>query len=201
MATIFLVRHGDSQAVEYLPGRSPGVHLSSRGRDQTAQLAEKIKNIKIDAVYCSPLERTRETAEILAAAFGLEPILDDQLIEIATGDFTGKSFSELEHNEEWQMFHAHKSLFPIPGGELFLEAQNRMVTEIERLRRKYPSGNILIVSHGDPIKSVITYYLGIPIDFSGRLIITTAALTALKIEDSGAALVCFNYISSPERMF
>ena len=68
---LLLVRHGETPTTgTVLPGRAPGLHLSDRGRVQAERVAERLAGLPVDAVYSSPLERTRETAEPTAARYG-----------------------------------------------------------------------------------------------------------------------------------
>lgn len=65
--TILLVRHGQTPTTgKVLPGRAPGLHLADAGRAQAALVAERLAGIEIAALYCSPLERTVETAALIA---------------------------------------------------------------------------------------------------------------------------------------
>jgi len=73
VTTILLVRHGQTPTTgKVLPGRAAGLHLADAGRAQAALVAERLVGIEIAALYCSPLERTVETAAPIAEAFGLE---------------------------------------------------------------------------------------------------------------------------------
>ena len=117
-AAIYLVRHGETPTTgKVLPGRAPGLHLSERGREQARQVASQFA--RVDAVYCSPLERTRETAAPLCEKFGLEPMLCDGILEADFGSWTGASLQELSKLPEWQVVQKRPSQFRFPGGESF----------------------------------------------------------------------------------
>ena len=89
---VLLVRHGQTPTTgKLLPGRAPGLHLSDVGQAQAAAVGERLAKLaKVDAVYASPLERTRETAGAIAKAIGLKVKIDKGLLEADIGDWTGQ---------------------------------------------------------------------------------------------------------------
>src|SRR5207253_672776 len=125
--TILLVRHGQTPTTgKHLPGRAPGLHLSDAGRHQAEAAAERIAALpRVDAVYASPLERTRETAAPIARARGLRVQLDKGLLECDYGDWTGAELKALSRLAEWKVVQHHPSGFRFPGGESLAEMQTR----------------------------------------------------------------------------
>jgi broad specificity phosphatase PhoE len=84
-------------------------------------------------------------------------------------------------------------LMRFPGGESFAETQTRICTEIETLRTQHtPKEIIICVSHSDPIKLAVAFYLGLPLDFFQRLMISPASVSTLHISDSGTHLINLN---------
>jgi probable phosphoglycerate mutase len=134
---VLLVRHGQTPTTgKLLPGRAPGLHLSETGQAQAAAVGERLAKLpKIDAVYASPLERTKETAGAIAKALGLKVKLDKGLLEADIGDWTGQELKTVSKTPEWKIVHSYPSGFRFPGGESFVEMQTRTVSAIERLRR------------------------------------------------------------------
>jgi broad specificity phosphatase PhoE len=99
MTTFFLIRHATNDLVGWkLAGRAPEVHLNPEGRLQADRLADFLSRRSIDQVYCSPLERARETARPLCDRLGLEAQVAMELHEIDYGDWTGKAVAELDAN-------------------------------------------------------------------------------------------------------
>ena len=96
MALFYFVRHGVSEwnTENRLCGRSD-VSLSDEGRRQATRLAERLRALPPDAIYTSPLRRTVETAEIIAATTGLKPIVDARLVELDYGAWEGMTFAEV----------------------------------------------------------------------------------------------------------
>jgi len=123
---LYFARHGATQltAEDRFSGAS-GVDLSEEGRQQVRQLAERLGKETLKAVYCSPLSRTVETAEILARPHGLTPITRDGLREISHGHWEGLTRREVEERypEEYQTWEADPYTFAPQGGESGVSAR------------------------------------------------------------------------------
>src|SRR6266702_5097218 len=88
MTVFHLLRHGEHGLLgRVLAGRMPGVGLTERGRAEIAAVAERLAGEKVAALYASPLQRTRESAEIVAARLGLEITFYDDLIDLEFGEW------------------------------------------------------------------------------------------------------------------
>lgn len=195
MPLLLLIRHGENDFVKTgrLAGRMPEVHLNKKGRQQAAELAEALGNLPIRAIYCSPLERARETAAPLAAQLGLEPQIRPGLIETDIGAWAGQKLKALRKLPEWKTVQAAPSRFRFPNGESFVECQARLVSEIEAILKAHKSDEIIAcVSHSDPIKLITAYYLGMPLDHFQRLGCDTASVTAFLVGDKGVLLSKLN---------
>ncbi|HSL52926.1 MAG TPA: histidine phosphatase family protein, partial [Pyrinomonadaceae bacterium] len=165
MTTFFLIRHAACGGLgQKLWGRTPGICLNEKGEMQAQHLADRFENIKLDAIYSSPLERALQTADIVARNAKLEVIKSAAANEINFGEWTGKTFDELSNDEQWRRFNSHRSMTMIPGGESFLEVQTRIVKEIEELTAQYAKGQVAIVSHADVIRAAVAYFAATPID-------------------------------------
>jgi len=102
--TIFhLLRHGEPTVFGRINGRLPGVGLSAKGRAEIAAVAGRLAAEKIDAIYSSPLQRTRESAEILAERLGLPIQYREDVIELDFGEWTGLTADQIRQDERWQM--------------------------------------------------------------------------------------------------
>jgi broad specificity phosphatase PhoE len=193
MSTFYLIRHAQHDLLGHvIVGRRPGVHLNAAGLEAAKRLADYLAQKPIHHIFSSPLERARETAEPLSRKLGLELQITPPLLEVDMGDWTGKSTQELDALEDWRKWNTFRSAGRIPHGETMIEIQSRMVGLIERLRREFPQDDIALFSHGDPIRAAVVYYLGLAMDLLQRLEISTASVTALKIDDWGAKLECLN---------
>lgn len=196
MPTILLIRHGENDYVKEhrLPGRKPGIHLNKKGLSQAKAVAKKLKSAPIKAVYSSPLERTMETAKPIAKALDLPIIPRQGLIETDVGKWQGKKVKRLRRSKSWPKVQLNPSRFRFPGGERIEDAQHRFVEEIEHLAENHEPGDMLVcVSHADPIKLVVAYYIGLPLDMYQRLMVSPGSITALHIGEFGSQLLALNY--------
>jgi probable phosphomutase (TIGR03848 family) len=195
MPIFLLIRHGETNYNKkmQIAGRLPGVHINKKGHQQAQALAEKLASLPIKALYSSPLERALETAEPLAKALKLDVIPTPGLVETDCGDWVGQSIKRLRRLKSWQSVQQHPSMFHYPGGEWIGECQHRMVEVIETLRLQHSPQDVLACfSHADPIKYVLAYYLGLPLDNFQRLTIDTGSVTALWVSDVGSRLIMMN---------
>jgi probable phosphomutase (TIGR03848 family) len=192
--TVLLVRHGTTPTTgQSLPGRAPGLHLADAGVRQAERAAERLAELtKVDAVYCSPLERTRETAKPIGAALGLKPKVARGLLECDFGDWTGARLKDLYKRPEWRTVQQAPSQFRFPNGESFTEMQLRMVSAIEQLTARHPGGTIVCVSHADPIKAAMAHALGTHIDLFQRIVISTCSISAVSYTTGGPIVLAVN---------
>ncbi len=190
-ATILLIRHGENNWVKErrLAGWTPGVHLNDAGRQQAAQLGERLTPLPLQAVYSSPLERCLETAQAVAEPHGLSVIPVDEVGEVRYGEWEGAFLKELAQKPAWRQVQIHPSRFQFPGGEALRETQARMVNCLERLAQAHPQQLIVVVSHADPIKLALAHYLGIHLDQFQRLTVAPASLSVLSLSSQGGAHV------------
>lgn len=192
---VLLIRHGENDWVgtDRLAGRTPGVHLNEKGRQQAQRLVELLADQPLDALYSSPLERCLQTVEPLAAARGLTVQIHAGLLEVDYGDWRGGNLKELSKLPEWQMVQHYPGTFRFPNGESLREVQHRAVTAIEGLHSQHPNGVIALFSHGDIIRTVVAHYIGAPIDLFQRVVINTAAISVLAFHNGRPMVWHVNY--------
>ena len=191
---VLLVRHGHTPPTgKLLPGRAKGLHLSDDGRKQAQAVAERLAALpKIDAVYASPLERTRETAAPIARAHSLRVRPNKGLLEVDIGEWTGWELKKAAKTDAWNTVQKRPSAFRFPGGESFLEMQGRIVDAIERIRADHPGGTVVAVSHADPIKAAAADAVGTPLDLFQRIVISPCSVTAILYGDSSPIALTVN---------
>jgi probable phosphomutase (TIGR03848 family) len=191
---LLLVRHGQTPTTgDRLPGRARGLHLSDEGRAQAQAVGERIAALpKVDAVYASPLERTRETAGFIAKRRDLRVTIDRGLLECDFGDWTGGELKTLRKAPEWRAVQRYPSGFRFPNGESFVEMQTRVVSTLERLRRSHPGGTVVAVSHADPIKAATAAAVGTHLDLFQRIVISPCSVTAIAYGDGGPVVLTVN---------
>src|SRR5262245_12365150 len=170
MTRFLLIRHGLTDAVNHhLAGIAPGTHLNDSGRAQVARLVERLHDVPLAAIVSSPLERTRETAEPIARDHGVEPEIDEAFLEDDVGTWTGARFPSLDDTALGQRFNRARGITRAEQGELMIDVQHRSVSALLRLRDRYRAGTVAVVSHGDVIRAMLLFALGMPIDFYNRI--------------------------------
>ena len=195
MPTLLLIRHGENDFVKQsrLPGRLPGIHLNEHGQEQAAALAESLKKLPIRAIYASPLERAVETAEPLARALGLPIQLRPGLLDTDVGEWQGMQLKKLRKLSLWTQVQERPSELRFPGGESFLELQERLVREIDAIRLTHRQRDMVaVVFHCDPIKLVLAHYIGLPLDSFQKLGVAPGSVSILMLGKSGAHLAALN---------
>jgi broad specificity phosphatase PhoE len=183
--TVFhLVRHGEhALQSRIIAGRTTGIGLSAKGRAESAAVAERLAREKIEAIYASPLDRTRETAAILAGRFDLSVAIRDDLIELDFGEWTGLTFDQVRADARWLPWQSCRSIAAIPGGESWRQVQDRAVGALFDLRRRHPDGNVVVVTHGDVIRAALLFVLGMPLDLYNRIEVGTGSISTVRIDD------------------
>ena len=191
---VLFVRHGQTPTTgTTLPGRAPGLHLADTGRTQADRAAARIALLKrVDAVYASPLERTRETAAPIAKARKLAVRIDRGLLECDFGNWTGRKLNELRKLPEWNAVQRYPSGFRFPGGESFTEMQTRIVTAVDRIVTRHSGGVVVAVSHADPIKAAVAHAMGVHLDLFQRVVISPCSISAILYSLSGSVVLAVN---------
>jgi probable phosphoglycerate mutase len=190
---LVLVRHAvTEQTGPMLTGRAPGVDLSEDGRNQAKALGERLGDVPVAAVYASPIERTTQTAEAIAAHHALPVRALPGVLEADYGEWTGGKLAELAKTDLWKTVQRAPSRARFPDGESLAEMQARMVTALEAVVADHPGEVVVVVSHADPIKAAIAHYTGLHLDLFQRLVVAPASVTVFELSAYGAALVKCN---------
>jgi probable phosphomutase (TIGR03848 family) len=185
--TVILLRHGQSTSntAHVLAGRSEGVDLDDKGRQQAAELVDRIGELPIRAVVCSPLLRCRRTIEPLADALGVEPVIDDRFAEVDYGEWTGRKIADLVNEPLWGVVQAHPSAAVFPGGEGLAQVQARAVAAVRdhdtQLAEQHGGDALwLACTHGDVIKAVVADALGLHLDGFQRVSADPASMSVIR---------------------
>jgi probable phosphomutase (TIGR03848 family) len=183
---VLIVRHGLTAATgTALSGRTPGISLDDRGLAQAAAVAGRLAQVRLDAVISSPLERCQQTAAAIAAAQSppAEVAVEERLIEVGYGDWTGQSLRKLSKEPLWRVVQAHPSAvtFPGPGGETLPDIQRRAVAAVRDANARLgPEAVYLICSHADVIKAILADSLGLHLDLYQRIQIDPCSLSVIR---------------------
>lgn len=190
MTRILLVRHAPVATTgKVLYGRQKGHHLTEEARTATRRMAARLAHTDLQAVYCSPLERTMETAALLADPHGLTPVIEERVIEVDYGEWTGQELTKLYKLPEWKTVAYQPSRMRFPGGESLAEAQLRASSACEALAGRHTDGTIAIVTHADIIRLVLGSYLGQPLDLLSRLTVAPTSVSVVDIPKKGAVTI------------
>jgi probable phosphomutase (TIGR03848 family) len=196
-----LVRHAvTAQTGPLLSGRAAGVDLSDKGREQAAALGERLARLPVVAVYASPIERTTQTAEAVAAHHGLPVLALPGVIEADYGEWTGGEIKELAKTDLWKTVQRAPSRARFPNGESLAEMQARMVGALEAVVADHPGDLVVVVSHADPIKAAIAHFTGLHLDLFQRIVVSPASVTVFELSAYGAALLKCNDTGSLDEL-
>ena len=197
MATLILARHGRTaaNASGTLAGRSKGVHLDDKGREQAAAAGERLAGLELAGVWSSPLERCRETAKLLVP--GTTAKVDRRLVECDYGDWTGRPLKELGKEKLWSVVQSQPSAARFPAGESLQEMSARVVGGVREhdaaLTAEVGDHAVwLAVSHGDPIKAVLADALGMHLDAFQRIVVDPGSLSVIRYTPHRAFVVTLN---------
>lgn len=184
VALLLLIRHALTDATgRRLSGRQPGHHLSEEGRAQAGRLAERLAPVHLAAVYASPLERCRETAEAVAAPRGIPIRLEPGVIEVEYGRWTGRPLAQLARTALWKRVQQVPSSVRFPDGERLDEVQHRAVEALGRIAGTHPAGTAVVVTHADVIRLALAHFAGIHLDLYQRLAVAPTSVTAVVLGD------------------
>ncbi len=190
MATVILVRHGRTTAntAGVLAGRSPGVRLDDRGREQVARLGERLAGVPLRSIVSSPMVRCRETAAAIAGRQQPEAATverESALAEVDYGEWTGGTLAALAKQPLWRTVQAHPSAVTFPGGESMSGMAARSVAAVRRWDARVAADHgdaapWVAVSHGDVIKAVLADALGIHLDQFQRIVVDPASVSVIR---------------------
>lgn len=198
MALITLIRHGESiwNGERRIQGNQDPP-LSPRGRKQAALLSARLGAHlpqRPAAIYASPLRRAVETAEIAAAAMSLPVMPESGLREMALGSWEGRTVPEIQADSPgaYEAWLRDPQAHPAPGGERLEAFAARVIAAFERLRRVHPGADLLLVSHGGPIKALLCHILGLEVRSLFRIKQDNTALSAIQVDGETRRVVLLN---------
>jgi probable phosphomutase (TIGR03848 family) len=181
VTTLLLIRHATTAATGKRLGGRTDAALDAAGRAQAEAAAARLADVPLKAVYSSPLRRTRETAELVAARRGLAVLPCEGVIEVDYGGWTDRPLGQLARTKRWGVIQARPSLVSFPEGETIRGMQARAVDAVEALVAAHPGDAIAVVSHADVIKALVAFYVGQPLDCFQRLHVGPASVTVLQL--------------------
>jgi len=201
LLTLFLfLRHGQAKnnVERILAGRTEGFPLTELGIQQAEKIGDFLKPLNISKIYCSPIERAEHTARIVANKIDLSCDVDERLTEIDMGTFTGMHYDEMfeKHGNVFLKFYQGHPVVENNGIETFSSVKKRILDMVDTCSKKHNEETILLVTHMDPIKSIISTILQPRPESLYEMIIRNASLTILKNEQSSFSMVAINSMNS-----
>lgn len=194
MPIVYLLRHAQSVAnvKGILAGQDDSVELSKEGFKQAQALVPYLNSINFSQVYSSPMTRCIQTiTPFMVKESDLKFKVDERIIEMNYGDWSGKKLAKLSKDNKWRSVQTKPSTFTFPGGESFKNMRRRVDQMLSHLAGK--KGPVLVVTHGDIIKMMITSCLGLPIDRFQSFVAEPASVTVIGLEKSKSTILQSNY--------
>ena len=193
---IIFLRHGQAEnnTKRILAGRTEGVPLTKIGIEQAEQIGKYLKPIDISAIYSSPIERANNTAKIVAESNSIDYKLDERLTELDMGKFTRMPYDEIfaKHGNVFLKFYSNDPIISEYNVETFPHVQKRVMDMLDYTIKKHDQENVLLVTHMDPIKSVIAKVIDLKPLSLFELIIANCSLTIIKHHDEKLSLSAIN---------
>ncbi|KER07030.1 putative phosphoglycerate mutase GpmB protein [Marine Group I thaumarchaeote SCGC AAA799-E16] len=184
MGQIIFLRHGQAKnnTDRILAGRTEGVPLTDVGEQQAQHTAELLEHMNISAIYSSPIQRAKHTAEIVGKHNSLDVTIDDRLIELDMGKFTGMAYDEIfnDHGNVFMKFYQGDLEIAHNGVETFDEVKKRVLGIVDHIIEKHPDQNVVLVTHMDPIKAMLSTVVDLSPTNLFELIIANASLNLFR---------------------
>ena len=196
MVRVILVRHGETEwnRLHQIQGSNSDTSLNKTGRQQVRSLALRFKKEAIQAIYSSPLERARDTAQAIARHHRLEVHLEPDLREFDLGELEGTRIEDLDksYRELLLITREGETLPRVPGGESLSEVQHRAWNAVQRIVSRHSEGAIVIVSHYFALLTILCRGLNLPLLEMGRLRLDAASISILAFDGQFPRLLLLN---------
>ena len=193
---IIFLRHAQAEnnTKRILAGRTEGVPLTKTGIEQAERIAKYLASIDISAIYSSPIERAKHTAEIVAESCSLDVALDERLTEIDMGKFTRMNYDDMfaKYGNIFLKFYEIDPVISEHEVETFPNVQKRVLDLVDHVLKKHNNENVILVTHMDPIKSMLAKVMNLAPETLFELIIANAPLTIVKEQDKKFSLSAIN---------
>ena len=193
---IIFLRHGQAEnnTKRILAGRTDGIPLTRNGIEQAERIAKYLKPLNISAIYSSPIERAKHTAEIVAENNSMDYELDDRLIEIDMGKFTLMNYDDMfaKYGNIFLKFYENDPVIAEHMVETFPHVRKRVHDIVDYVIKKHGNQNVVLVTHMDPIKSILSVVMDLKPKTLFELVIANASLTIIKEQDKKFSLSAIN---------
>ena len=198
---LFVVRHGETEWVrERRFAGSRDIPLTAAGRDQCAAVARALASATVAAVYASPLERARASAEVIAKPHGLPVRIVPAFSEMTFGSWEGLTRDEARARdpEAWAQWRSAPHLLKLAGGETIAEVAARVTAGIEALQAAHDGQTVVLVSHGVVARVIVLGALGLGLDRLWTLDAAPAGITEIEYGPGWATVHRMNTVAHLE---
>ena len=195
---VFVVRHGETEWVrERRFAGSRDIPLTEVGRDQCAAVARALSGTAVAAVYASPLERARASAEVIAQPHGLPVRIVPAFSEMSFGSWEGLTRDEVRarYPDAWAQWRSAPHLLEPAGGETVPGVAARVNAGIAALQEAHDSQTIVLVSHGVVARLIVLDALGLGLDRLWTLDAAPAGITEIEYEPGWATVHRMNTVA------
>jgi probable phosphoglycerate mutase len=184
LGQIIFLRHGQAKnnTERVLAGRTEGIPLTEVGIEQAKHTAELLEHMNISAIYSSPIQRAKHTAEIVGQHNSIDVTIDDRLIELDMGKFTGMPYDEIinSHGNVFMKFYNGELEIAHNGVETFFDVKKRVLGIVDHVIDHHPDENVVLVTHMDPIKAMLSTIVDLSATNLFELIIANASLNIFR---------------------
>ena len=202
MGQIIFLRHGQAKnnTDRILAGRTEGIPLTETGIKQAEHTAELLQHMNISAVYSSPIQRAKHTAEIVGKHNSIDVKIDERLIELDMGKFTGMPYDEIfnSHGNVFMKFYNGELEIAHNGVETFSDVKKRVLSIVDHITENHPDENVVLVTHMDPIKAMLSTIVDLSATNLFELIIANASLNIFREKEQKFSLSGLN-VMHPSR--
>ena len=202
MGQIIFLRHGQAKnnTDRILAGRTEGIPLTETGIKQAEHTAELLQHMNISKVYSSPIQRAKHTAEIVGKHNSLDVTIDERLIELDMGKFTGMPYDEIfnSHGNVFMKFYNGELEIAHNGVETFSDVKKRVLGIVDHVIENHPNENVVLVTHMDPIKAMLSTIVDLSATNLFELIIANASLNIFREKEQKFSISGLN-VMHPSR--
>ena len=194
---LILVRHGETEwNIRNRVQGQKGVPLNKKGKEQAKKVALRLKNEQIDVIYCSDLKRAKQTAAEIAKFHKVSLIYTKILRERSFGRIEGIPIEDYRNMREKTGLATY--LYRPPGGENYVDMQKRVKKFLAMIKKKHSKQNVLVVSHGGVIRTIITVLMQKPLSTSHEIEQHNAAVNMIELKTGSSPKI--HYLNSTEHL-
>src|SRR3989338_8359888 len=187
---ILFIRHGESEGNKHKCIQGPNTPLSQEGRKQSRELGKKLAKEHIDVVYCSTMDRAKQTAELAFGHRKIQMVELDIIQEKLDGEWEGKPLSEIN----WELLTGTFETKNAPGGECLLDVQKRAKAFLKILEKEKRS-KIAVISHGTVIRLIIGHLLKKGIEeIIVNTVVENCSVSRVKYENGKFEVASYDFV-------